>query len=329
MTLLEKELRATTLADVLEQSSTMQEFKRQYRIDVEPTFWWGLLDSEKPTTKVCVTLCSLILFTTVVITGGFVTKWCEYNRYDEVVSADILFREEIRNALNSSELFDELDTQYTSWLLENPWTDAKSLFYWLSLMTTIGYGNMYPITSAGRLWTGTFGIFSILTSGLLVRALGNTHKGIITHTETFKKYPKTCLSILFISSALIFALLFWLIERDTGIRPTGDEGWSYGESFYFVIVTITTVGFGDFVPTTIITVFLIIYSIIMLSMLIGELKIQIRRIESDMREVIELAENSYVKATNSGNKSEVINSMYTPCGTSGVEMQISSKQTIM
>lgn len=26
------------------------------------------------------------------------------------------------------------------------------------------------------------------------------------------------------------------------------EGWSYGESFYFYVVTFTTVGFGDLVP---------------------------------------------------------------------------------
>jgi len=268
-------------------STSLEEYRRQYCLQRNSTVFDRILDSDHDCIKV---LVSAFLFFLVIFIGGYITKWCEWDKYDEIVEEDTTFREEIRTALNGSGLFDELDTRYTSWIVKNPWNDRNCLFYWLSVMTTIGYGNIFPVTTAGRLWTVIFGILSILASGLFVRILGNWYKDILSRSKTFKAYPKTCLSILSISSSLVFAAIFYGYEHDAGIGPRGQEGWTYTESIYFVFSTFTTVGFGDFVHNAGITVILIIFGIMMLTMLVGEAHTSVKRLENDMQDLIRLVE---------------------------------------
>merc|ERR1719285_173631 len=304
-----------TFPGLVEHSNSVQYFKRQYCIQEKPSLLDRILQSDRSRMKLL-----FFLFLFVMLIGGFVTKWCEYARYDKVVQEDIAFREEIRAALNGSDLFDQLDTSYTNWILENPWTFQKSIFFWLTLMTTIGYGDIFPITTKGRLWTVVFGIISIFTSALVVRILGNSHKDIFAHrSKTFKKYPKTCLTILFISSSAAFAGIFYYYEHRSGAGPMGQEGWTYAQSVYFVIMTFTTVGFGDFVPYEGITVILIIYGIVMLTMLVGEAQIMVKRLESDMRMIIDLADKGFNEATKA--RRSLMDTISEPIKLTEVELQ--------
>ncbi|XP_033999357.1 potassium channel subfamily K member 2-like [Trematomus bernacchii] len=132
------------------------------------------------------------------------------------------------------------------------WDISSSFFFAGTVITTIGFGNISPHTEGGRIFCIIFALLGIPLFGFLLAGVGDQlgtifGKGIAKVEKMIVKWKVSQTKIRVIST-LIFILFGCLIFVALPVVIFKHiEGWSTLESIYFVVITLTTIGFGDFV----------------------------------------------------------------------------------
>ena len=99
---------------------------------------------------------------------------------------------------------------------------------------TIGYGNYYPKTVAGRILVITYGNLMVFMAAYLVVTIRE-----LFLPDKLKQKRNVTLFLLGLILYIIFgSAIFMLMEK-----------WTFLNSIYFVWSTLTTVGYGNIVPT--------------------------------------------------------------------------------
>ncbi|XP_067239532.1 potassium channel subfamily K member 10a [Chanodichthys erythropterus] len=142
------------------------------------------------------------------------------------------------------------DTSYNS----SHWDLGSSFFFAGTVITTIGYGNIAPSTEGGKIFCILYAIFGIPLFGFLLAGVGDQLgtifvKSIAKVEKMFRrKHNQISQTKIRVASTLLFILagciLFVTIPA---IIFQHIEGWTGLESIYFVVITLTTVGIGDYV----------------------------------------------------------------------------------
>ena len=120
------------------------------------------------------------------------------------------------------------------------------------LYVTPGYGDFTPVTALGKVLCVVYAIFGIPISILLLRLIGQfmlrCQRCLITASETRclgRSGPPSRLNEKCFALGFVYLLLLLFIGAAAQMAA---EGWSYGDSLYFYVVSFTTVGFGDLIP---------------------------------------------------------------------------------
>ncbi|XP_056424615.1 potassium channel subfamily K member 16 [Hyla sarda] len=136
--------------------------------------------------------------------------------------------------------------------ISNPsnWDFSSSFFFAGTVITTIGYGHLYPSTTAGQVFCVFYAIFGIPLNVAFLNQIGkglNPHLIILSRCSQDAEgsgVMKLLLMGLFLTTGSVLFLVF------PPMIFSYVEGWSYGEGFYFAFITLSTIGFGEYVLGT-------------------------------------------------------------------------------
>uniref|UniRef100_A0A8D0HMC4 Potassium two pore domain channel subfamily K member 10 n=1 Tax=Sphenodon punctatus TaxID=8508 RepID=A0A8D0HMC4_SPHPU len=132
------------------------------------------------------------------------------------------------------------------------WDLGSAFFFAGTFITTIGYGNIAPSTEGGKIFCILYAIFGIPLFGFLLAGIGDQlgtifGKSIARVEKVFRKKQVSQTKIRVISTILFILAGCIVFVTIPAVIFKHIEGWTALESIYFVVVTLTTVGFGDFV----------------------------------------------------------------------------------
>lgn len=142
------------------------------------------------------------------------------------------------------------DTSYNS----SYWDWGSAFFFAGTVITTIGYGNIAPSTEGGKIFCILYAIFGIPLFGFLLAGIGDQLgtifvKSILRVERIFRqKHKQISQTKIRVTSTILFILAGCIIfVTIPAVIFKRTEGWTTLEAIYFVVITLTTVGIGDYV----------------------------------------------------------------------------------
>ncbi|XP_072222073.1 potassium channel subfamily K member 10b [Leuresthes tenuis] len=134
------------------------------------------------------------------------------------------------------------------------WDMGSAFFFAGTVITTIGYGNIAPSTEGGKIFCILYAIFGIPLFGFLLAGIGDQLgtifvKSILRVEKIFRqKHHQISQTKIRVTSAILFILAGCIVfVTIPAVIFKYIEGWTTLDAIYFVVITLTTVGIGDYV----------------------------------------------------------------------------------
>uniref|UniRef100_A0A5F8GVH7 Potassium channel domain-containing protein n=1 Tax=Monodelphis domestica TaxID=13616 RepID=A0A5F8GVH7_MONDO len=178
------------------------------------------------------------------ITSVYETKAAFLRKINNLTAEDveIFVKNMTRAARNGIFPLGNVSDHHTNWDFVN------SLFFVGSIVSTIGYGILCPKTTGGQLFCVIFAFFGIPLNIIFLQHVGKALSRLsaklvkcLNRQEMNEKKSRFLTLLIFLMSGII---IFF------GLPPfvfCSTEGWTYNEGLYFTFITLSTVGFGDYV----------------------------------------------------------------------------------
>ncbi|XP_053701502.1 potassium channel subfamily K member 3 [Synchiropus splendidus] len=129
------------------------------------------------------------------------------------------------------------------------WRFAGSFYFAITVITTIGYGHAAPSTDSGKIFCMFYALLGIPLTLVMFQSLGeriNTFVRYLLHkAKRYLGLRNTEVSMVNMVTVGFFSCMGTLCVGALAFAHC--ESWSFLHAFYYCFITLTTIGFGDYV----------------------------------------------------------------------------------
>ncbi|KPJ16091.1 Potassium channel subfamily K member 1 [Papilio machaon] len=133
------------------------------------------------------------------------------------------------------------------------WSFGQSLFFSSTVVTTIGYGHVTPLSKPGKLFCMVYAVLGIPLTLVLLSAL--VERLLLPATALLRALnaalghlyrPFTIRLVHLMIIVTTFVVFFILVPA--AIFASLEPEWDFLDSLYYCFISLTTIGLGDYIP---------------------------------------------------------------------------------
>ncbi|XP_034997012.2 potassium channel subfamily K member 16-like [Zootoca vivipara] len=124
------------------------------------------------------------------------------------------------------------------------WNFANSFFFVGTMLATIGYGNLCPQTADGQIFCVIFALVGIPFNLICLNYIGFFVSRVCECCAARVYWSEDKKTAKYLFFYLVVGIQAFLILPSFLFQWM--EGWNYSEAVYFTFITLSTIGFGDY-----------------------------------------------------------------------------------
>jgi len=136
---------------------------------------------------------------------------------------------------------------------EPNWSFGQSFFFAGTVVTTIGYGHVTPLSEGGKIFCIVYALIGIPMTLMLLTAVVDR---LMVPTTWLLRYLNATLGHLYqpfnirvfhLMLVAVFVVVFFFLVP-AAVFNALEPDWNYLDSIYYCFISLTTIGLGDYIP---------------------------------------------------------------------------------